>query len=48
MLEVPLLPVPDAVLNGAIHDEGPVGSTLVKLIAVYVVEKGKPLVTPVK
>jgi quercetin dioxygenase-like cupin family protein len=36
------------VLNGAIHDEGPVGSTPVKLIAVYVVEKGKPLVTPVK
>ena len=36
------------VLNGAIHDEGPVGSTPVKLIAVYVVEKGKPLVTQVK
>ena len=36
------------VLNGAIHNEGAVGSTPAKLIAVYVVEKGKPLVTPVK
>jgi hypothetical protein len=36
------------VLNGAIYDEGPVGSTPVKLIPLYVVEKGKLLVTPVK
>ena len=34
--------------NGAIHDEGPVGPNPVKIIAVYVVEKGKPLDTPVK
>ncbi len=34
--------------NAAIHNEGAVGSTPVKLIAVYVVEKGKPLVSPVK
>jgi quercetin dioxygenase-like cupin family protein len=34
--------------NGAIHDEGPVGPNPVKIIAVYVVEKGKPLVQPVK
>jgi quercetin dioxygenase-like cupin family protein len=34
--------------NGAIHNEGAVGSSPAKLIAVYVVEKGKPLVTPVK
>jgi quercetin dioxygenase-like cupin family protein len=34
--------------NGAIHNEGAVGSAPAKLIAVYVVEKGKPLVSPVK
>jgi quercetin dioxygenase-like cupin family protein len=34
--------------NGAIHNEGAVGSTPAKLIAVYVVERGKPLVDPVK
>jgi quercetin dioxygenase-like cupin family protein len=34
--------------NAAIHNEGAVGSAPVKLIAVYVVEKGKPLVSPVK
>jgi quercetin dioxygenase-like cupin family protein len=34
--------------DGAIHDEGPVGLNPVKIIAVYVVEKGKPLVTLVK
>jgi quercetin dioxygenase-like cupin family protein len=32
--------------NGAIHNEGAVGSKPAKLIAVYVVEKGKPLVQP--
>ena len=32
----------------AIHNEGAVGSKPAKLIAVYVVEKGQPLVTPVK
>lgn len=32
--------------NAAIHNEGAVGSTPAKLIAVYVVEKGKPLVQP--
>ncbi len=36
------LEVPDR----AIHVEGAVGSQPVKLIAVYVVEKGKPLVQP--
>jgi quercetin dioxygenase-like cupin family protein len=34
--------------NGAIHNEGAVGAKPAKLIAVYVVEKGKPLVEPVK
>ena len=34
--------------NGAIHNEGAVGATPAKLIAVYVVERGKPLVNPVK
>ncbi len=34
--------------NGAIHNEGAVGSTPAKLIAIYVVEKGKPLVSPAK
>ena len=34
--------------NAAIHNEGAVGSAPAKLIAVYVVEKGKPLVSPVK
>jgi quercetin dioxygenase-like cupin family protein len=32
--------------NAAIHNEGAVGSAPTKLIAVYVVEKGKPLVQP--
>ena len=32
----------------AIHNEGSVGAGPVKLIAVYVVEKGQPLVNPVK
>ena len=32
----------------AIHNEGAVGSVPVKLIAVYIVEKGKPLVNPIK
>jgi hypothetical protein len=36
------------VLDGAIHDEGPVGPNPVKIIAVYVLEKGKPFVSPVK
>ena len=34
------------VLNSAIHNEGAVGSKPAKLIAIYVVEKGKPLVQP--
>jgi hypothetical protein len=34
--------------NGAIHTEGAVGAKPAKLIAVYVVEKGKPLVQPAK
>lgn len=34
--------------NQAIHNEGAVGSVPAKLIAVYVVEKGKPLVNPIK
>jgi len=32
----------------AIHNEGAVGTVPAKLIAVYVVEKGKPLVNPIK
>jgi quercetin dioxygenase-like cupin family protein len=32
----------------AIHNEGAAGSTAAKLIATYVVEKGQPLVQPVK
>lgn len=32
--------------HGAIHNEGAVGDKPAKLIAVYVVEKGKPLVAP--
>jgi quercetin dioxygenase-like cupin family protein len=32
----------------AIHNEGAVGDKPAKLIAVYVVEKGEPLVTPMK
>jgi quercetin dioxygenase-like cupin family protein len=38
------LQVPDK----AVHDEGAGGGKPAKLIAVYVVEKGKPLVAPVK
>lgn len=34
--------------NTAIHNEGAVGSVPAKLIAVYIVEKGKPLVSPVQ
>jgi quercetin dioxygenase-like cupin family protein len=34
--------------NAAIHNEGAVGSVPAKLIAVYVVEKGKPLASPAK
>ena len=33
---------------GKIHNEGAVGSVPAKLVAVYVVEKGKPLVNPIK
>ena len=32
----------------AIHNEGSVGSVPLKLVATYVVEKGQPLVQPVK
>jgi quercetin dioxygenase-like cupin family protein len=32
----------------AIHNEGSVGATPAKFIAVYIVEKGQPLVQPVK
>ena len=34
--------------DSAIHNEGAVGSTPMKLLAIYTVERGKPLVTPVK
>jgi quercetin dioxygenase-like cupin family protein len=34
--------------HGAIHNEGAVGTRPAKLIAVYIVEKGKPLVQPVQ
>ena len=34
------------ILNAAIHNEGAAGSAPMKLIAVYVIEKGKPLVQP--
>jgi quercetin dioxygenase-like cupin family protein len=32
--------------SGAIHDEGAAGNSAVKLNAVYVIEKGKPLASP--
>jgi hypothetical protein len=32
----------------AIHNEGAVGSGPAKLVATYVVEKGQPMVQPVK
>jgi quercetin dioxygenase-like cupin family protein len=32
--------------HGAIHNEGAVGSRPAKVMAVYIVEKGKPLVQP--
>ena len=32
--------------NSAIHNEGALGSTPAKLIAIYTVERGKPLVAP--
>ncbi|HML14570.1 MAG TPA: cupin domain-containing protein [Xanthobacteraceae bacterium] len=34
--------------SGLIHNEGAAGSTPAKLLAIYVVERGKPLVNPVK
>ncbi len=34
--------------NKVVHNEGAVGSVPVKLVVVYVVEKGQPLVTAVK
>src|SRR5262249_33194575 len=34
--------------EAAIHNEGAVGSTPMKLLAIYTVERGKPLVSPVK
>jgi quercetin dioxygenase-like cupin family protein len=34
--------------DAAIHNEGAVGSTPVKLLVIYTVERGKPLVSPVK
>jgi quercetin dioxygenase-like cupin family protein len=37
-----------AVPQGAIHNEGATGDKPVKAIVTYVVEKGKPLVQPVK
>ena len=33
---------------GTVHNEGAVGSVVVKFIGTYVVEKGKPLVSPVQ
>jgi quercetin dioxygenase-like cupin family protein len=34
--------------NGMVHNEGPAGDKPVKFMAIYVVEKGKPLVQPVQ
>jgi quercetin dioxygenase-like cupin family protein len=34
--------------DSAIHNEGAVGSVPAKLVVVYVVERGKPMVNPVK
>jgi quercetin dioxygenase-like cupin family protein len=34
--------------DAAIHNEGAVGSTAAKLLVIYTVERGKPLVSPVK
>jgi quercetin dioxygenase-like cupin family protein len=36
------------VSDGAIHNEGAIGSGPAKLMAVYIVEKGKPMVQPAK
>jgi mannose-6-phosphate isomerase-like protein (cupin superfamily) len=33
---------------GAIHDAHNIGSSTMKLVGVYVVDKGKPLATPAK
>jgi len=34
--------------DAAVHNEGAVGSGPMKLLAIYIVERGKPLVSPVK
>ena len=34
--------------DAAIHNEGAVGSTAAKLLVIYTVERGKPLVSPAK
>ena len=34
--------------DAAIHNEGSVGSTAAKLLVIYTVERGKPLVSPVR
>lgn len=34
--------------NGAVHNEGALGDKPAKFIAVYIVEKGKPMVQPVQ
>ena len=34
--------------DAAIHNEGAVDSTAAKLLVIYIVERGKPLVSPVK
>ena len=36
------------IANAGIHNEGATGSTPAKLLVIYTVERGKPLVSPVK
>ena len=36
------------IANAGIHNEGATGSTATKLLVIYTVERGKPLVTPAK
>jgi len=36
------------IANAGVHNEGATGSTAAKLLVIYTVERGKPLVSPVK
>ena len=45
-METRMLKAGDAFKNDGVHDARNVGKTPVKILAVYIVEKGKPLATP--